>query len=155
MEQIQNFIKGLKSQTHMSLGASAGGMIRSITEPQVKYLIKKMCLNEYISKSERSVKLETFGTPKGMLVVDTHTAFLAQIELLNRKLAECSFGKANVSQVQALRCDLCGEGHENGRCSLEGSTKEAKFSNFNKNNPYSNTYSSRWKDHPNFQWSNS
>lgn len=67
-----------------------------------------MYLNEYRSKSERSVKSETICTPKGMLAVDIRTVLLAQIKLLNKKLAESSLNKANMSQVQALRCDLCG-----------------------------------------------
>lgn len=79
-----------------------------------------MCLNEYCSKSLRSVKFETLGTPKGLLVVDTHTALLAQIELLTKKLAESSLSKANMSQVEALRCDLCRRGHENERCFWKG-----------------------------------
>lgn len=113
----------------------------------MKDLIENICLNEYCSTSERSVKIEAFGTPKGMLAVDTHIALLAQIELLNEKLAESSLGKANVSQVQALRCDFYGEGHENGRFSLERPCEKDKFSN-------SNTYNHEWKDHPNFRWSN-
>lgn len=60
------------------------------------------------------------GTTKGMLVVDTHIILLAQIELLNKKLAESSLTKANVSHVQARMCDFCGGRHENERCSLEG-----------------------------------
>lgn len=56
-------------------------------------------MNEYRSKSERSVKMETVGTPKGMLSIGTHTSLLAHIELLNKKLAESSLVKANVSQV--------------------------------------------------------
>ena len=79
---MQNFIKGLKSQTRMLLDSFAGGVIRSMTEPQVKYLIEKMCMNEYHPKSKRSVKIETLGTPKGMLAIDTHIALLAHIELL-------------------------------------------------------------------------
>lgn len=35
------------------------------------------------SKSEQSIKIEMADTPKGMLAIDTHTALLAQIELLN------------------------------------------------------------------------
>lgn len=87
-----------------------------MTEPQVKDLTEKMCMNEYRSKRERSVKIETVGTPKGMLVIDIHTALLAHIELLNKKLAESSSGKANVSHVQALRYDFYGGEHVNGRC---------------------------------------
>lgn len=78
-------------------------------EAQVKDPIEKMFLNKYHPKSERSVKIETIGTPKGMLAIDTHSALLAQIELLNKKLAESSLSKANVGQVQTLRCDFRGE----------------------------------------------
>lgn len=89
-------------------------------KPQVKDLIEKMCLNEYCSKSERSVKTKTAGTLKGMLAINTDTAILTQIKLLNKKLAERSLSQANVSHVHTLKCDLCGEGHANRMCSLEG-----------------------------------
>lgn len=102
MEKMQNFIKDLMSETCMLLDASAGGTIRAMTEPQFKDLIEKMCLNEYRSKSKRSVKIKTIGTPKVMLVVDTHTILLAQIKLLNKKLPKSNLSEANVSQVQAL-----------------------------------------------------
>lgn len=147
MEQIQNFIKGRKSQTCMLLDASAGGTFKIMTEPQVKDMIKNMCLNEYHSKSERSVKNEIVGTPRGMLVVDSHTALLAQIKLLNKKIAKSGISKANVRHVQPFRFDYYGGGHANRRCYLEESSEEAQFSNFHKNNPYSNTYNPGWKDH--------
>lgn len=111
MEQVQNFIKGLKIQTCMLLDASAGGTIRKMTEAQVNGLIKKMCMNEYHSKSGRSVKLRTNGTPKGMLTFDTYIALLAQIELLIKKIAKRCLNKANVSQIQSLKCDFYGRGH--------------------------------------------
>lgn len=105
-------------------------------------------------KSERSVKIEIVGMPKGMLPLYTHTALLAQVELLNKKLIERSLGRANVGHVQALRCDFCGGEHANGRCSLEWTSEEAQFANFQQNNPFSNTYNPGWKDHPNFCWNN-
>lgn len=37
---------------------------------------------------------------------------------------------------------------------MEGVSEEAQFANFQKNNPYSNTYNPECKDHPNFCWSN-
>lgn len=138
----------------MLLDASMGGTICQMTEPQVKDLTEKMCMNEYHSKSERLFRLETVGTPKSMLPLDTHTALLAQIELLNKKIAESRLGRANVSQVHALRCDFFGGEHANGRCSLEGTREEVQLSNFQKNKSYSNTYNLCWKDHPNFRWSN-
>ncbi|KAI5392578.1 hypothetical protein KIW84_077105 [Lathyrus oleraceus] len=105
-----------------------------MTEPQLKDLIEKMCMNEYRSKIERSVKLEIVGTPKVMLPFDTNIALLVQIELLNKKLDEGILGRANVSQVQTLRCDLCGEEHANERCSLEGTSEKVQFANVQKNN---------------------
>lgn len=47
-----------------------------------------------------------------------------------------------------------GEGHENGNYVLEGASVDAQYANFQKNNPYSNTYNLGWKDHPNFKWNN-
>lgn len=125
-----------------------------MTQPQVKDLIEKVCLNDNCSKSKRLVKIETVDTPKGMFVVDTHIALLAQIELLNKNIDERSLSKANVIQIQALRCDFCGGEHAIGMCSLEGQSEEVQFVNFQKNNPYSNTYNPGWKHHPNFCWSN-
>lgn len=107
---------------------SLPGEVRS--KPYVKDLIENMCLNEYHSKSERSVKIESAGTLKSTLAIDTHTTLLAQIELMNKKLYESSLSQANMSQIQALKYDFCGEGHANGICFLEGSSEEAQFANF-------------------------
>ncbi|XP_050914751.1 uncharacterized protein LOC127129643 [Lathyrus oleraceus] len=102
MEQMQKFIKGLKSQTRILLDASAGVTIRQMIELQVNDVIEKMCMNEYRSKSERSINPEIVGMPKGMLAIDTHTALLAQIELVNKNLAERGSYKAKVSQKKLV-----------------------------------------------------
>lgn len=97
MKQKENFIKCLRSQTRIILDAFTGGTISQMIEPQIKHIIVNMCMNEYRAKSEKLIKLETMGTPKGMLPLDTHTTLLAQIELLNKKLVEGSLGRANMS----------------------------------------------------------
>lgn len=86
------------------------------------------------------MKIETASTLKGMLSIDTHTVLLAQIELLNKRLTESSLSQDNMSRVQALKCDFCGEGRANGMCYLGRSSAKAQFVNFQKNNLYSNTY---------------
>lgn len=43
---MQSFVKGLQIQAHMLLDASAGGTIRTLTEPHVKELVENMGLNE-------------------------------------------------------------------------------------------------------------
>lgn len=54
-----------------------------------------------------------------------------------------------------LRCDLSGKDHVNGHNVSEEQDEEASYvGNFQKPDPYSNTYNIGWKDHPNFEWSN-
>ncbi|MCI38080.1 hypothetical protein A2U01_0059308, partial [Trifolium medium] len=69
---------------------SAGGTIRNKNEDEVRQLVENICMNEYRSKSDRKI---------GMIEVDTKTALLAQIEMLNKKLAAKTLAEANVSQV--------------------------------------------------------
>lgn len=48
--------------------------------------------------------------------------------------------KENVSQIQTLKCDFCGEAHANGNYIKEVRCAEVQYASFQKNNPYSNTY---------------
>ncbi|XP_045830999.1 uncharacterized protein LOC123922316 [Trifolium pratense] len=144
MEQMQIFIRGLRMQSRMLIDASAGGTIRNKNEDEVRQLVENMCMNEYRSKSDRK---------RGVITVDTNTALLAQIEILNKKLAAKSLAEVNASQVQEVKCDFCHGPHANGMCSPEaGGVNYA--GGYQKNNPYSNTYNPGWKDHPDLQWGN-
>ncbi|PIN00194.1 DNA-directed DNA polymerase [Handroanthus impetiginosus] len=63
----------------------------------------------------------------------------------------------SVNQVQhtPVTCKECGEGHPSDQC--PHSVESIQFvSNARKpqNNPYSNTYNSGWRQHPNFSWNN-
>ncbi|CAJ2642480.1 unnamed protein product [Trifolium pratense] len=113
-------------------------------EDEVRQLVENICMNEYRSKSDRK---------RGVIAVDTNTALLAQIEILNKKLAAKSLAEANASQVQEVKCDFCHGPHANGMCSPEAG--EVNYAGgYQKNNPYSNTYNPGWKDHPDLQWGN-
>lgn len=52
IEKMHNFIKDLKSRIRILLDAYAGGTIRTITEPQVKDLIEKMCLMSIVQREK-------------------------------------------------------------------------------------------------------
>jgi len=71
-------------------------------------------------------------------------------------MGQAQFQQAKVHQLlQApiLRCDFCGEGHANGECIPEGVSEEANYTgNYQKGNPYSNTYISAWAQHPNLKY---
>lgn len=56
-----------------------------------------------------------------------------------------------MSQIQTLKYDFYGEVHANGNCKIEFESAEVHYANFQKNNPYSNTYNPGWKDHLNFK----
>lgn len=56
-----------------------------------------------------------------------------------------------MSQIQTLKFDFCGEGHVNANFTIEVKSVEVQYANFQKNNPYSNTYNPGSKDHMNFK----
>lgn len=68
-----------------------------------------MCKNEYNS-SEQMVK------QKVILVGDAHTKLYAQMEALSKQLVASQLDQENLIDIQTLRCDFYGEGHENGNC---------------------------------------
>ena len=81
------------------------------------------------------------------------------LETLTKQLQAITMGQlqaqhAQVQQVQQ-RCDFCQGDHPNGECTLEGSSEEANYmGNYQKNNPYSNTYNPGYAKHPNLSYSN-
>lgn len=66
-------------------------------------MIENLCLNDYHS-SDRAVK------QKGVLVVDSHTTLLSQMEVLSNQLSASKLAQVNVRQVQTLKYDFYGEG---------------------------------------------
>jgi len=63
--------------------------------------------------------------------------------------------QAQVQQMGAPKCDLCGEGHANGEYVSERVSEEANYmGNYQKGNPYSNTYNPAWAKHSNLNYSN-
>ncbi|XP_050915571.1 uncharacterized protein LOC127130642 [Lathyrus oleraceus] len=114
MKRMQHFTRVLKAQARIILDASVGGTIKTNIEDEVKELIKKICQNEYLSQSEKGVK------PKGVLDLDANIAMLAQLEVIAKQLAKATIIPANVSQVQILQCNFCGQGHAYGNCVTEG-----------------------------------
>ena len=63
---------------------------------------------------------------------------------------------AIVNQVAKVSCVYCGKEHLFDDCpeNLASVNYMGNFNRQNQNNPYSNTYNSRWRQYPNFSWSN-
>lgn len=101
-------------------------------------------------------------TPKrtqGVQEIDSFFALAAQVAALSKKL-----DNVNVSSIQSTKaiCEFCARNHIGVDCQVgnpfaNNSSEQANFvSNYQRqSNPYSNTYNPRWRNHPNFSWSNS
>lgn len=65
-----------------------------------------------------------------------------------------NIGRQQVAQFQPahnVSCEICGGPHSTVYC--VATAKQIEEINFlRQNNPYSNTYSLGWKNHPNFSW---
>jgi len=80
------------------------------------------------------------------------------MEALSKLVQSISIRQVQVQQIQqaqVLRCKFCGEGQANGECVPKGVCEEATFMrNYQKENPYSNTYNMGWTQNPNLKYSN-
>ena len=90
--------------------------------------------------------------------VDSWNLLNAKIDILTKKL-EASTKVTNPMYVYS--CEYCGGGHPTLECqgsySQDTSIEQLNaLNNFQRSqaNPYSNTYNSVWRNHPNFSWSN-
>ncbi|XP_027109088.1 uncharacterized protein [Coffea arabica] len=70
------------------------------------------------------------------------------VKMLNRHV-----GSSSNQGVVVACCTTCGGDHDDSMCS---SSEQVQYlNNYNhpsQNNPYSNTYNPRWRNHPNFGW---
>jgi len=58
----------------------------------------------------------------------------------------------SVIQLQSHVCDLCVRCHFSGDCQVGQANYVNNFQR--SNNPYSNTFTPAWKNHPNLSWGN-
>ena len=70
---------------------------------------------------------------------------------VEKKLKAMNMSTQQVARVQQVACEIYSGPHNIMKC-LETPQKINKIKFLWKNNPYSNTYNPRWKNHPNFSW---
>lgn len=80
---------------------------------------------------------------------------IAQFEALTKQLNASYLVQAKSQQVEVLRCELYGVGHNNAECVFEEEFEQVNYiGNYQKENPFSNTYNPTWKDHLSLKWIN-
>ncbi|KAG8474460.1 hypothetical protein CXB51_031443 [Gossypium anomalum] len=132
------------------IDAAAGGTINNKTPEEAYEFIEEMSLNNYQWQAMRTKPTKAAGVYN----VDSATMLSNQVELLNKKI-DGFLGSTQVHPV--MRCDSSGGVHTEYQ-SFNPSTEEEQvhyIGNNNsrpQNNPYSNTYSAGWRNHPNFSW---
>ncbi|KAH9780125.1 hypothetical protein KPL71_007966 [Citrus sinensis] len=150
--QIQTFYNGLGSNTRTMIDAAGGGTLMGKTLEATYELLEEIASNNYQWSLERPISRRATGVHN----VDVVTALYAQIIAIRNKLDNLNI------QTQPQVCELCGGNHTSVNCQVRSpfapsSTKQAHYvSNFRRqqNNPYSNTYNPRWRNHPNLSWNN-
>ncbi|PIN25886.1 DNA-directed DNA polymerase [Handroanthus impetiginosus] len=146
--QVHTFYHGLTDGGKDKFDHLNGDSFLSGTTAECHNLLNNLVANRYEKKSERA----TPPKATGVIEVDQVTTLNAKIDFLMQFMK--NFG---VNQVQhtPVTCDECGESHPSDQC--PHSVESIQFvSNARKpqNNPYSNTYNPRWRQHPNFSWNN-
>ncbi|KAG9458319.1 hypothetical protein H6P81_002827 [Aristolochia fimbriata] len=150
--QIEIFYNGLNINTQRMIDAAAGGSINKKTPEQVHELIEEMTTNMYQYPMERSSKKVV-----GVYKLDSSTATQMQLEALQHQIANW---QQQPNPVVASICGICGRGHADHECqgnvyALNSTLEQTNFvGNSRRMDPYSNTYTPGWRNHPNFSWSN-
>ena len=116
-------------------------------------LLEELASNNYQWPTKRAMPRKTTG----VLELDSITSLAAQMATLSQQL-----GKMNVNAIQTnVVCDHCAGNHLSVDRQMENPFAQSSYgqanyvSNFQcQNNPYSNTYNPRWRNHPSFSWSN-
>ncbi|KAG8500859.1 hypothetical protein CXB51_002880 [Gossypium anomalum] len=149
--QVQTFYNGMNPSTRKMIDAAAGGTINNKTPEEAYEFIKEMSLKNYQWQVMRTKPTKTAGVYN----VDSDTMLSNQVELLNKKI-DGLLGSTQVHPV--VRCDSSGGGVHTEYQPFNPTTEEEQVNymgnnNFrSQNNPYSNTYNTGWRNHPNFSW---
>ncbi|KAA3472708.1 Integrase, catalytic core [Gossypium australe] len=129
---------------------ATGGTLNKKTPKATHEFIEEMSLNNYQWQVTRTMPAKAAG----VFNVDAVTALANQVELLHKKFDSfCGSSQAH----PVMQCDAS-EGVVNPEYPPYGQGMESEQMNYmannfhSNNNPYSNTYNSGWKNHPNFSW---
>lgn len=150
--QIQTFYNGMTHTTRVMIDTAARGSLNSKTPDEA---MESMAGNYHWSTHDQNINR------RGVLELDTLNAILVQNQALSQQVASITkqLGQVQVGAVSspALICDFFGGGHANEACEATITHEQINYMGNaprNQNNPYSNTYNSGRRNHPNFSLSN-
>ncbi|KAL6528076.1 hypothetical protein OROHE_015026 [Orobanche hederae] len=162
--QVNYFYSGLIPSCRANVDSSSNGSLGNKTMRETYNLF------DLISKQSARWPDRNFQKkPNGVLEVDAYSLMLAKIEALSKKVEDISMPNSKAiqmvqtSQISSPSCEICGAIYTHATCPLvqqeqSSSTSEqvAYAQNFQgqQYNPYSNTYNTGYKNHPNLSYAN-
>ncbi|KAJ9128494.1 hypothetical protein P3X46_034954 [Hevea brasiliensis] len=153
---VQNFYNGLLPSTRSIVDSAAEGDLMKKIVTEALELLERVAFHNYNWSNERGSARRTAG----VLEVDALSMINAHFDQLTKRLDKM---QANAVSTNSQYEDSYGGGYMSLEYNSfnEPPTEQMKYvnngGNFNQrqpNNPYSNTYNPRWRNHPNFSWSN-
>ncbi|KAK9697939.1 hypothetical protein RND81_08G071100 [Saponaria officinalis] len=145
---IMYFCGGLGQDDARMIHAASGGIVNK-SPTEAKALIAEL--------AESSRVFERHPTRRGVNQVGSSQMLEEKVDSLTSLVRDLVIGKQPASV-----CRICSsDGHVTQQCPgmYEEQSAEVNAAGYmeppqRKYDPYSNTYNSRWKDHPNFRWGN-
>ncbi|KAL0367598.1 UNVERIFIED_CONTAM: hypothetical protein Sradi_3649900 [Sesamum radiatum] len=156
--QVQTFYNGVTLANRVTIDAAAGGTIMKKLPSEAFNIIYEIATNQYSYGQERADKRVA-----GIHSIDAVSALSAQMNAQMTALTHNveNFGAAMWNGAPNGPCGACGQiGHLSQDCQVGNPNIVNEVANFVSDggrsnfNPYSNTYNSGWRSHPNFSWSN-
>ncbi|XP_050875745.1 uncharacterized protein LOC127079407 [Lathyrus oleraceus] len=147
------FVNGLKIKTKQLIDTTAGGSTNFSTATGIKKIIEAIATNEHMELYDRCQ-----SKPEGVIDLKLETNKIRIEDTIaaevDKKLKALNIGTQQMAQVQPVPtvcCETCSGPHQTVYYfATPQQVEEIKF--LKQINPYSNTYSSGWKNHPNFSW---
>ncbi|KAL0445022.1 UNVERIFIED_CONTAM: hypothetical protein Slati_2224900 [Sesamum latifolium] len=152
--QVQTFYNGVTLANRATIDAAAGGTIMKKLLSEAFNIIDEITTNLYSYGQEIADKRKA-----DIHSIDVVSALSTQMTALMQTVNNLEAAMLNGAPIGP--CGACGQmGYWSQDCKVGNQFsihEDANFishdgrSNFN---PYSNTYNSGWRSHPNFSWSN-
>ncbi|XP_017636007.1 uncharacterized protein LOC108478088 [Gossypium arboreum] len=150
--QMKIFYNGLNAYTRMVVDASANGTFLDKSYNEAFEILEMIVNNDY---QYLIARLRTGKKVSGTMELDAITSLTTQVSSLTNMTKTMKRPTA-IQEMKAveLECVYYGEYHVFDECP-SNLAFVCYMANFNwNNNPYSNTYNPRSKQHPNFGWNN-
>ena len=148
---IHTFYNGLLYNTRLTIDAAAGGALMNKPYADAYQLIESMAQNHYQWGTERT-NVEKPQPKTGMYEISNLDHVNAKVDALVQKIESLNVSPPAAVVAITQNCEVCGiQGHTPAECQLLTGI-QAEQVNYAQGSPYSNTYNSNWKNHPNFSY---